>query len=86
MAVGIYFVGVVIYFSNFNFGSGGDRRGAVLVFVAIFLGLLAVVSDLWAILAAGMTWKNSGSAGWLALALVLPLLEILATALVVRNL
>jgi hypothetical protein len=86
LAVALFVAGVGIYFANFNFGSGGDARGAVLLLAAPCLGLIAVSGDLYGILAAWMTWRSSGSGWWLAMAIALPLLEMAAFAFVWFNL
>jgi hypothetical protein len=85
LAIGLFVAGAVMYFANFNFGSGGNARGAVMLLAAPCLGLVAVIGDLYGILAAWVTWRNSGSGWWLALAIVLPLLEMVGFAFVWCN-
>lgn len=85
-AIGLAVAGVGIYFADFNFGSGGDRRGLTILVAALGLCLIGVIGDLYAIVAAWFTWRHTGSAGWLATAVLFPLMEILAFAVVWRSL
>jgi hypothetical protein len=86
LAVGLFIAGVAVYFANFNFGSGGDTRGAVILVAAACLGVIALIGDLYGIFAASVIWRSAGSGWWLAIALLLPVLEIVAFALVQRAL
>jgi hypothetical protein len=82
LAIGAFVAGVAVYFANFNFGSGGDARGMIVLFAALGLGVIAVIGDLYAIVAACLTWRYAGSPGWLAVSLLLPVLQTLSIAVV----
>jgi hypothetical protein len=86
LAIGLYFSGVTIYFANFNFGSGGNSQGAIILVAALCLSTLAIIGDTLGILFAWITWRYTGSPWWLVITILLPLFEIPAVLLLGRAL
>lgn len=82
LAIGLYVTGVGLYFSNFNFAAGGDGRGALLLLIAICVGLVGLISQIAGLVAGWMDWKATGSRRWFVAAISLPAVELFAFAIV----
>ena len=83
LAVGLYIAGVAMYFADFNFASGGDSRGAVILVAALILSIFGIVGALLTVLCSWNTWRFAGSRWWLVVAILLPSSEIVAILLLV---
>lgn len=75
LAVVLAIGGLVVYFGNFNFASGGDVRGMMIVLVGVFLAAIAMLGNLYSIYAAWRIRRYTGSISWLLIAILFPVVE-----------
>ena len=72
--------GIALYFTNFNFGSGGNDFGAAMIVAGLAVGLAAIIGDVVGLVTASLTWKHLGTKRWFIATVILLLLEIVAIA------
>lgn len=83
LAVVLYGYGVAVYFSNFNFGSGGDERGASLFIAGVRIGVISFLGDVAGIICGYVVRAKTGKSLWLAVSVGLCALKCIAIILLI---
>ena len=72
VAVILYVVGVFVAFTNFNFASGTNDAGLLIMLASLAVGFIAAVSNLVGIAFGWMSWRSTGVIKWFMVATLIP--------------
>ena len=78
MAFALFFGGILVSFIGFNFASGTNDFGLIMILAGIVVGGIAIISGLVGIVFGWMAWNSSGRFYWLIAACSVPFVQAIA--------
>ncbi len=78
IAVALFFGGIPVAFLGFNFASGTNDVGLIMIFTGMVVGAISIVSGFVAILLGGSVLCTSGKVYWLFVSLAVPIFQVIA--------
>lgn len=74
-AFALFLGGIPVAFIGFNFASGTNDFGLIMMFTGIVVGVIAILSSLFGIPVGWISWSVSGKSNWFFVVLALPIVQ-----------
>jgi hypothetical protein len=78
VAFALLYGGVAVAFINFNFASGTNDIGLIMMLTGFAVGAIAIMGDLVGIVFGGIVWKTLGNRRWLLAAIAVLVVHAMA--------
>ncbi len=85
LAVALYVLGVAVAFTSFDFASGTNDAGLIIILTGIVTGTIGLVTDLAGVRCSWMAWRTSSHIRWFVLSLAMPMLMGLAIYIILNS-